>query len=78
MNEEEIYQECLEAENTISNLKNSCKTLLNIAEILRDTIKNNNTIFLCGNGGSAADSQHIAAEFVGRFLKERESWQQYL
>jgi D-sedoheptulose 7-phosphate isomerase len=74
MNEEEIYQECLEAENTISNLKNSCKTLLNIAEILRDTIKNNNTIFLCGNGGSAADSQHIAAEFVGRFLKERESW----
>lgn len=28
-------------------------------------------ILLCGNGGSAADSQHIAAEFVGRFQKER-------
>lgn len=74
MNEEEIYQECLEVENTISKLKNYSKILLDIAEILRDTIKNNNTIFLCGNGGSAADSQHIAAEFVGRFLKERESW----
>ena len=74
MNEEEIYQECLEVENTISNLKNYSKILLDIAKILRGTIKNNNTIFLCGNGGSAADSQHIAAEFVGRFLKERESW----
>jgi D-sedoheptulose 7-phosphate isomerase len=30
-----------------------------------------NRVFLCGNGGSAADSQHIAAEFVGRFQKER-------
>ena len=28
---------------------------------------------LCGNGGSAADSQHIAAEFVGRFSKDRRS-----
>jgi len=29
------------------------------------------TIYLCGNGGSAADAQHVAAEFVGRFLRER-------
>ena len=28
---------------------------------------------LCGNGGSAADAQHLAAEFVGRFLREREA-----
>jgi D-sedoheptulose 7-phosphate isomerase len=33
--------------------------------------KTNNRVFFCGNGGSAADSQHIAAEFVGRFQKER-------
>lgn len=30
-------------------------------------------LFLCGNGGSAADAQHIAAEFVGRFKRERRS-----
>ena len=30
-------------------------------------------IFFCGNGGSAADAQHLAAEFTGRFLKERPS-----
>ena len=28
-------------------------------------------VLFCGNGGSAADSQHLAAEFVGRFQKER-------
>lgn len=34
-------------------------------------MKSGHKIMLCGNGGSAADSQHIAAEFVGRFHKER-------
>ncbi|MBI1362737.1 MAG: SIS domain-containing protein [Proteobacteria bacterium] len=32
-----------------------------------------NKVMLCGNGGSAADAQHIAAEFVGRFVKDRPS-----
>ena len=34
-------------------------------------IKDGNKLMLCGNGGSAADAQHIAAEFVNRFRKER-------
>lgn len=41
-------------------------------EILR-CFKAGNKIMLCGNGGSAADSQHIAAEFIGRFNRERRS-----
>ncbi len=40
-------------------------------EICIDALKNGNKIMLCGNGGSAADSQHIAAELSGRFKKER-------
>ena len=36
-------------------------------------LERGNKILLCGNGGSAADSQHIAAEFIGRFKKERRS-----
>jgi len=35
-----------------------------------DALKKGNKILLCGNGGSAADAQHIAAEFVGRFKKD--------
>lgn len=37
----------------------------------KTAIETGHKILLCGNGGSAADSQHIAAEFVGRFVKER-------
>ncbi len=36
--------------------------------------KNGNQVILMGNGGSASDAQHIAAEFVGRFKKERKSF----
>lgn len=34
-------------------------------------IKNGNKIFICGNGGSAAQAQHFAAELIGRYKKER-------
>src|SRR4051794_20592785 len=39
-------------------------------EILK-TFKAGRKLLLCGNGGSAADAQHIAAEFIGRFKRER-------
>ena len=42
------------------------------AEVIVDALQSGNKVLLCGNGGSAADSQHIAAEFVGRFRLERE------
>lgn len=41
------------------------------AEIIRQALRNGKKVLFCGNGGSAADSQHLAAEFVGRFQKER-------
>jgi D-sedoheptulose 7-phosphate isomerase len=36
-------------------------------------LKNNNRIYFCGNGGSAADAQHLAAEFSGRFYTDRQA-----
>jgi D-sedoheptulose 7-phosphate isomerase len=41
------------------------------ARLTGDALARGNKVLLCGNGGSAADAQHIAAEFVGRFLKDR-------
>jgi len=41
------------------------------AEVCIRSIRNGGKILLCGNGGSAADAQHIAAELTGRFKKER-------
>lgn len=49
------------------------KVLDEIAQRMVDVFGRGNKILLCGNGGSAADAQHIAAEFVGRFKRERKS-----
>lgn len=45
--------------------------IADIAHALLDTLHDGGKIILCGNGGSAADAQHIAAELVGRFHRER-------
>src|SRR6201993_3013783 len=42
-----------------------------VSELLVDALGRGNKVFLFGNGGSAADAQHIAAEFVGRFAFDR-------
>jgi D-sedoheptulose 7-phosphate isomerase len=42
-----------------------------VSRIMVDALRQGNKILLCGNGGSAADAQHIAAEFVGRFAFDR-------
>lgn len=44
-----------------------CKEIIN-------SYRNNGQLFLCGNGGSAADAQHLAAELVGRFYLERQAY----
>ncbi len=45
-----------------------------IAKDIELTLKNNKTIFLAGNGGSAADCEHIAGELVGRYKKNRKPY----
>ena len=42
-------------------------------EAITAALKQNGTVYLCGNGGSAADAQHIAGELVGRFRRERKA-----
>ncbi len=41
--------------------------------VLRNCLRNGGTIYIAGNGGSAADAQHFSAELIGRFRKERHS-----
>ena len=41
------------------------------AELVANTFKSGGRLYLCGNGGSASDAQHVAGEFVGRFKKQR-------
>jgi D-sedoheptulose 7-phosphate isomerase len=42
-------------------------------ELITTAFKNGNKVLFCGNGGSAADAQHLAAEFTGRFYKDRDA-----
>ena len=49
----------------------SVETLAQTARVLAETLVGGGTIFICGNGGSASQAQHFAAELVGRFLMER-------
>jgi D-sedoheptulose 7-phosphate isomerase len=44
-----------------------------IASLMVKALKNGNRIYFCGNGGSAADAQHLAAEFSGRFYIDRDA-----
>jgi D-sedoheptulose 7-phosphate isomerase len=64
----ESINEHIEAINALKNLNNE---ILLFSETCITTLKNKNKILIIGNGGSAADSQHFAAELVGRYKKER-------
>ena len=58
----------------IFNYLNSAKTISKINKIfllILKTLKSNNSIFWCGNGGSASDTQHLSTELVARYEKER-------
>ncbi len=48
-----------------------CQEIARAAQLIIDSMRAGGKLALCGNGGSAADAQHIAAELVGRFQMER-------
>jgi D-sedoheptulose 7-phosphate isomerase len=52
-------------------VRQNAATLIGLAETIYRAFLNGGKLMLCGNGGSAADAQHIAAEFVNRFQTER-------
>ena len=52
---------------------NNIQTIADCAKLIIKSLRNKGTVYLCGNGGSAADAQHIAGEFVGRFKRERKA-----
>jgi D-sedoheptulose 7-phosphate isomerase len=49
------------------------KKICDVINVITTAFKNGNKVLFCGNGGSAADAQHLAAEFSGRFYKDRKA-----
>jgi D-sedoheptulose 7-phosphate isomerase len=67
-----IKLEIGESIKVINELEKNCiEVISKSALVIIDSLKNGGKILICGNGGSAADSQHFAAELVGRFKKDR-------
>jgi D-sedoheptulose 7-phosphate isomerase len=61
-----------ETARTLAQLeKRNSAAVAAAAELIMGCFQNGGTIYFCGNGGSAADAQHLAAEFSGRYLVDR-------
>lgn len=68
---EQRFEEHLRLVQKVRNSKKLMKDIALAAAIMKVALATGHKIMFCGNGGSAADSQHWAAEIVGRFQKER-------
>ena len=67
-----ISRNLSEHKQVIDLLDGACgQAIEQIGTLFVDTLNNGGCIFWCGNGGSAADSQHLAAELIGRFKNDR-------
>jgi D-sedoheptulose 7-phosphate isomerase len=66
-----LAEQIRESAATLAALADHEAVLRSIVDHFASCLDAGGTLYLCGNGGSAADAQHVAAEFVGRFLRER-------
>ncbi len=71
MKKEDFLQSIKELKSLADAAEILYPSIYDAAYIISKAMKNNSKLMICGNGGSAADAQHMAAEFVNRFLKER-------
>lgn len=71
MSIENIIKESIEVKQKIMSDADFVRRIEDAANICVSTLKNEGKIHFCGNGGSAADAQHLAAELSGRFYYDR-------
>jgi D-sedoheptulose 7-phosphate isomerase len=69
--EERILSELDQAQTNIRLLREMAPAIAAAAELMMAALRTGGKIMFCGNGGSAADAQHLAAELMGRFLRDR-------
>jgi D-sedoheptulose 7-phosphate isomerase len=62
----QVKQQLLEDETLVNQIQT-------VTDVITKAFQNGNAVYFAGNGGSAADAQHLAAEFSGRFYKDRKA-----
>ena len=74
MNKDKISKIIDEISKNFAELSNNCSDDINAAaQSIIQSIQSGGKVMFCGNGGSAADSQHLAAELIGRYRKDRKA-----
>ena len=68
-----IISESIAVKNKVLADQNLLTVVRSVIPAIISALKNGNRIYFCGNGGSAADAQHLAAEFSGRFYIDRDA-----
>ena len=71
MNIDTIDSYFIEAAQAMENMRDQQSVILTVSQKIALAIGDGRKVLICGNGGSASDAQHFAAELVGRFEKER-------
>ena len=71
--DEEIQNLIKQSSDNIKKLNGLSEQIDESTKVIIDCYQNGHKVIIFGNGGSAADAQHIAAEFIGRFELERKS-----
>ena len=68
---ETIIAQLRTAQDNFRALERQAELVARAAEMMIAALKAGNKVMFCGNGGSAADSQHLAAELMGRYMRDR-------
>ncbi len=68
---ENNFLESIELKKQIYSDKNMLQQIVEISNLIIKRYQNDGKVLFCGNGGSAADAQHLAAEFSGRYYYDR-------
>lgn len=68
---QEIVAASIDVKTKVLHNSELLKTIQQVTTLIIQAFKSGNKVMFCGNGGSAADAQHLAAEFSGRFYKDR-------
>lgn len=69
----QIIEASIQTKEKILGNQQLMDTISKVVEAVTSAFQRGNRVYFCGNGGSAADAQHLAAEFSGRFYKDRKA-----
>ena len=72
-NIKKIIKSSIDTKQSVLQNEGLLKTIATSVDVIVNAFRNGNRVYFCGNGGSAADAQHLAAEFSGRFYTNRKA-----